>query len=725
MSQKTIRVHLNTADGFQVDGDGNHANTQFNLDVSHINALPDEILSVALIKSIVPISTSQLKIDEDNPMLEVFTTEPSLIGSDPTKGMKMFITKDTISNFGMGAPALNYEYRIPISYIDSFYNMGQIINTMIASYVGSTSTTTLLGYNEEFIVEADNTAYTISFNNAYNVPKLNSPLYRAGNEVFFRYFGFNLDTTLPTTSLGANEENRDIKYRIGTYKSPMYVIANLGLDSVSSKPETNDNNIIGSIPISMIHNVSYTLSTAQFVTGDESEEEEAPEANASPMYIALDGANDHLEFSELSNGSERVLDWGHDWSIGITLHGLGQVNNDQKYMALFTRDGNAIWMRRGGTNWGVYVSGNEGDQNNLKQGINTWYAPDGNSKLLFTYSNAENKLRYYLGDHSTNTYALRGTLTPNANTLSNGIMTDTPLMVGKSNVLNSNEVNWDGGLDHLIISDHTLTGPQIDEYFADEDYMCDELTDDLTSVIDMAQHPHPDIYDNLSNATGEMINGTPSDYVSHITYRFAGAPTDIDAVCIDPQDPHRLIFFKDNNYYVYNLDTEVQISGATAISSWLSQTTSPLEYVARGSHQGTNANGEDVFHQLMTWRKDGWFTRYQASNNYYTDTASGFWNSDQAWVDNEAQALVAGMSQGNYVVFKDHSGTQKVITQSGGSWTAYGSGTGVFEDLPNDAPMQGCINDLVNNKVIAFLGNQMYTLNLTNNTVSQTDYFGS
>ena len=85
----------------------------------------------------------------------------------------------------------------------------------------------------------------------------------------------------------------------------------------------------------------------------------AAAGNQANRFIELDGADDYLEFTTLDGGTSNILDWTKNWSIGVTLVGLGPVTTDNKFMTLFSNGNNSIQLRRGGTNWGMYVTGDD------------------------------------------------------------------------------------------------------------------------------------------------------------------------------------------------------------------------------------------------------------------------------------------------------------------------------------------------------------------------------
>ena len=67
MATNTIRLHLNTADGEleEVDNVKNHANCKFNLARATISAISDQILSIALVKAVIPSNTTSIGYDNN------------------------------------------------------------------------------------------------------------------------------------------------------------------------------------------------------------------------------------------------------------------------------------------------------------------------------------------------------------------------------------------------------------------------------------------------------------------------------------------------------------------------------------------------------------------------------------------------------------------------------------------------------------------------------------
>ena len=233
----------------------------------------------------------------------------------------------------------------------------------------------------------------------------------------------------------------------------------------------------------------------------------AAAANQTPKYIELDGANDYINLVDRAGGSEDVLDWSKSWSIGITLFGLEHVN-DGAWMSLFSSGGNHVMLRRGGSNWGVYVTSND---KGYTHGANTWYAPQEFDRILFTYDAATARLKYYLGNPTTGAYAMRANLAVNSNVLSNN-SPDGTLKIGKGGM--HGVIYWDGGLNNLIMSDQVLVGPQVDEFFqTGEDFTSHEYYPDLTSYCRLGEDVFPAVGDDKGNITnGVLVGGTAEDF---------------------------------------------------------------------------------------------------------------------------------------------------------------------------------------------------------------------
>jgi hypothetical protein len=233
--------------------------------------------------------------------------------------------------------------------------------------------------------------------------------------------------------------------------------------------------------------------------------------NQANRYILIDGANDHIQFDSLAGGSENVLDLSKDWSFGVTLVGLGnEGSSDQKYVTLFSNGNTAVYLRRGGSNWGFYVGAG-----NSSAGANTWVQPGATDRILITYNATTYRMKYYLGDPATGVYNLRANYLVASQTRTNNTV-DGVLQIGNAVTAGSAVgEHWDGGLNNMILSDHELTGPQIAEYFqSGEAFDNNEFYDDVTTWSKFGEDVYPAVTDVKGNATqGSLIGGTEQDFV--------------------------------------------------------------------------------------------------------------------------------------------------------------------------------------------------------------------
>ena len=243
----------------------------------------------------------------------------------------------------------------------------------------------------------------------------------------------------------------------------------------------------------------------------------ASASNQASRYIELDGANDYINLPALAGGSEDVLDFSADWSVGCTFVGV-EPGADGNNVCLFRNGGCSINLKRGGSNWGLYVTSDDNlyDAATRAQ-ANTWYAPGDFSRVMFTYSASTNRLKYYLGDPATGTFAMRANLSIPASMVS-GQNHGTALEIGNSWTGTGGAYfsgqHWDGGVNNLVISDMELVGPQLTEYFqTGETFPTHEYYDDLTSYCQLGEDTYPNVVDDKGNITGGiLVNGTSDDF---------------------------------------------------------------------------------------------------------------------------------------------------------------------------------------------------------------------
>ena len=201
---------------------------------------------------------------------------------------------------------------------------------------------------------------------------------------------------------------------------------------------------------------------------------------------------------------------------------------------------------------------------------------------------------------------------------------------------------------------------------------------------------------------------------------YAAAPQSLDAANIDPRDPHRIYFYKGDNFWIFNMDTEAQAQGATAITTLLSHYTPGdyLKWAFRNHPTGTNAAGEDEYNRLATLSNSGLevtYSRANADSNYVFVSST---------TNNATDQTAHGSFDGSMplVQFREAMGQfqVKIIHPH---FEAYGPGTSVFPTLPA-AQVDACVYDKGNGYAIAFQGSTMYKLNTTTKTVISSHPFG-
>ena len=245
--------------------------------------------------------------------------------------------------------------------------------------------------------------------------------------------------------------------------------------------------------------------------------------NQSNKYIDLDGVNDYIKF----DNADSALDFTQDWTIGITLVGVTGPASAGK-MTLFSRGGVHITLnaQAGSTNWGLYVTSDNDLFNTTKRAqANTWYAPGDFSRLLFVHDSTAKRLKYYIGEPSTGSYAMRANLSiPQSMIDGQNIAGGLEIGENWTGVGGSNfsGINWNGGVNNLIGSNIKFTGPFVEEYFQnqaidpdnpDAFFTSAEFYSDLTFYCKQGEDPYPTVTDEKGTLTGgELMNGSPDDF---------------------------------------------------------------------------------------------------------------------------------------------------------------------------------------------------------------------
>ena len=231
----------------------------------------------------------------------------------------------------------------------------------------------------------------------------------------------------------------------------------------------------------------------------------------SNAFIHFDGSNDYVEFDAKGDDNLGLLDWTKDWTVGMTLTEF-EVKADGKFFTLFSSGNNAIMLRRGGSNHGLYITGNDGA---TKVGANTWYAPSPGGKILFCFDKASSRLKYYIGNID-GSYNLRASYLVNTTNIG-GNSPGTNFCVGKRVTSNAvaESLMFHGGANNLIVSNQPLAGPYVQEYFeVSETYDEASFYPDLTSWVKMGEDAYPAVVDVIGTMTGgELIGGNEEDFV--------------------------------------------------------------------------------------------------------------------------------------------------------------------------------------------------------------------
>ena len=231
----------------------------------------------------------------------------------------------------------------------------------------------------------------------------------------------------------------------------------------------------------------------------------------SNSYIHFDGSNDYVEFSAKGATNVGLLDWTKDWTVALTLTEF-EVKSDAKFITLFKSGDNAIMLRRGGSNHGLYITGNDGA---TKIGANTWYAPNPGGKLLFTFDSTTSRLKYYIGNVD-GSYAQRASYLVNVGSIGGNTPGDE-FCIGKRVTSNAvgESLMFHGGANNVIVAAEALGGPLITEYFqVSETYDQASFYADLTSWIKMGEDSFPTVSDTLGAMTGgALIDGNEDDFV--------------------------------------------------------------------------------------------------------------------------------------------------------------------------------------------------------------------
>ena len=241
-------------------------------------------------------------------------------------------------------------------------------------------------------------------------------------------------------------------------------------------------------------------------------------SNQANKFINLDGVNDYINFASIDE-SINALDFTKDWSIGLTFVGI-TGGSSAVNMTLFSRKGVHITLKaqEGSTNWGLYVTSDNSLYSADKRAqANTWYRPNQFDRILFTYNSSTKRLKYFIGDQSTGSYAQRANLLISDTMIANQNI-DQTLSIGNKwtgeGGVSFSGVNLHAGVDNLIVSNVEFTGPHLTEYFQTASNFEEmELYNDLISYSKFGEDNYPNILDKKGKLqNGVLVDGTKDDF---------------------------------------------------------------------------------------------------------------------------------------------------------------------------------------------------------------------
>ncbi len=237
-------------------------------------------------------------------------------------------------------------------------------------------------------------------------------------------------------------------------------------------------------------------------------QEEVPAANAEysdTHYVTLDATNDYIELT--TPGVE--IDFNKSWTVAISIDSVSSVN-DSSYITLLKSGGNSVNLRKGGSNWGIYVSTPTG---NVWQ-ANTWHAPVAGSKIIIRCNGGSN-MKYYLHNaHDGGMWSTGGNF--NSTYLAGNAPEANKIEIGKGGNLISAYFTagyWFGGLNDVVVWDDYISDEMLAEYL-----LSNNVTEhsyyaaDVVDMVTLGEGVYPACNGLKGVITGELKNGTPEDF---------------------------------------------------------------------------------------------------------------------------------------------------------------------------------------------------------------------
>ena len=234
--------------------------------------------------------------------------------------------------------------------------------------------------------------------------------------------------------------------------------------------------------------------------------EVAPVGYSNTHYVTLDATNDYIDLTT----PNIEIDFNKSWTVAVSIDSVSSVN-DSSYITLLSSGGNSVNLRKGGTNWGIYVSTPTG---NVWQ-ANTWHAPVAGSKIIIR-CNGGVGMNYYLHNaHDGGMWVTGGNF--NTTYLAGNAPETNKIELGKGGNLISAHFTagyWFGGLNDVTVWNDYISDEMLSEYLSSDDVTSHSYyAADVTDFLPLGEDVYPAVNGLKGAITGTLLNGTPEDFL--------------------------------------------------------------------------------------------------------------------------------------------------------------------------------------------------------------------
>jgi hypothetical protein len=221
--------------------------------------------------------------------------------------------------------------------------------------------------------------------------------------------------------------------------------------------------------------------------------------------------------------------------------------------------------------------------------------------------------------------------------------------------------------------------------------------------INLETHPNL-VVDTTEHPTAGSVPYWNGDRHTSTASAYPGLPAGLDAAVIHPEYPTVLMGFKGDVIYYQSITSQTEHTTNGSIAATFPEVTGTPQYAFRTAQKGVNGDGHTIHWQIWIYNSNMDYFNYEygggAIDNYtFLGTGNHSWKdytaSGESWMLN----------------FKEEGGVQKVDAAGNtGNFQPYGPGTSLYPTLPNTSPVTAVVNDLVNSRILAFIGGTMYSL---------------